>query len=55
MLSVLATIFWVVIAILVATNDEVRDEFERELDREFDQSSLSVLLLAARIAGAALL
>ena len=36
-LSVLATIFWVVIAVLVATNEEVRDEFERELDRELDE------------------
>ena len=40
MLSVLATIFWVVIAIIVATDDEVRDEFEREFDRQYDQSSL---------------
>ncbi len=56
-LSVLATIFWVVIAVLVATNEDVRDEFERELDRELDQyerSSATVLFVAARVVGAAL-
>ena len=54
-LSALATIFWIGIAILVATDDEARREFEREFDRQYDQSSLSVLLVIGRVIGAALL
>lgn len=54
-LSALATIFWIVIAIVVATDDEARREFEREFDRQYDQSSMSALLVVARLVGAALL
>ena len=53
-LSVLATIFWIVIAVLVATDDEARREFEDELDRQRN-SSLSVLIVVCRLLGAALL
>ncbi|HEX5910051.1 MAG TPA: hypothetical protein VFY44_06120 [Thermoleophilaceae bacterium] len=54
-LSALATIFWIVIAIVVATDDEARREFEREFDRQYDQSSMSALIVVARLVGAALL
>jgi len=53
-LSALATIFWIVIAIVVATDDEARREFEDELDRQRN-SSMSVLLVVARLVGSALL
>jgi hypothetical protein len=53
-LSVLATIFWILIAVIVATDDDARREFEREFDRQYERSSVGVLLVAARIAGAAL-
>ena len=43
-LSALATIFWIVIAIVVATDDEARREFEDELDRQRN-SSMSALLV----------
>ena len=54
-LSALATIFWVVIAIIVATDDDARREFEREFDRQYEQSSvITGLAVAARVLGAAL-
>lgn len=54
-LSVLATIVWGVIAVLVATDDEVRQEFDRELERQRDQqSSATAILVIVRLAGVAL-
>ncbi len=54
-LSVLATIFWVVIAVIVATDDEARRQFQDEFDKRYDQqSSTIVLLVVARLIGAAL-
>jgi len=53
-LSALATIFWIVIAIVVATDDEARREFEDELDRQRN-SSMSALLVVTRLVGYALL
>lgn len=54
-LSVLATIFWIAIAILVATDDDARREFEREFDRQYEeQSSVTAVLVFARIVGLAL-
>lgn len=53
-LSALATIFWIVIAIVVATDEDARRQFEDELDRQRN-SSLSALLVVARLVGSALL
>jgi hypothetical protein len=54
-LSVVATLFWIVVAILVATDEDARREFEREFDRQREeQAALTVLLVAARLIGVAL-
>ena len=57
-LSVLATIFWVVIAVLVATNDEVRDEFRARARpgarRIRALVGRTLVFVAARVVGAAL-
>ncbi|MEA2330795.1 MAG: hypothetical protein QOH58_933 [Thermoleophilaceae bacterium] len=50
-LSVLATIFWILIAVLVATDDEFRRDFEDQLD---DRNTITAVARIALACGRAL-
>lgn len=55
-LAALATVFWIFIGVLVATDEGARDEFQREFDRQYERSNaVAAVAVGARLVGAALL